>query len=66
MFTVQILKAYWADAVLSVAYLIHRMPLEAHDFRTPLEHLQGTSSYVVPPKVFGCKCFIHNHRPTLS
>lgn len=38
-------EAYWGDAVLSTAYHINRMPLKALDFKTPLELLQGTSSY---------------------
>lgn len=35
------------------------MHLRVLDFRSPLEVLQGTNSYIVPPKVFGCVYFIH-------
>lgn len=45
--------------------LIHRMPLKDFDFNNPGEPLQGTSSYVVLPKVFVYTCF-RDHRPTLS
>ncbi|XP_058002238.1 uncharacterized protein LOC131179411 [Hevea brasiliensis] len=35
------------------------MPLRTLEFKSPLEVLQGKNSYTVPPKVFGCVCFIH-------
>lgn len=53
MFGMQVPKTYWGDAVLLAAYIINRFPLKALDFKTPLELLQGTSSYIVSPKVFG-------------
>lgn len=66
MFTMGVPKHYWGDAVLTAAYLINRMPSRVLDYyyKTPLEVLQGTSSYLVPPKVFGCVCFVHDHRRT--
>lgn len=54
-------KAYQIDAVLSTTYLINRILLKALDLKTPTELLQGTSFYVVPPKVFGCTCLIRDH-----
>jgi hypothetical protein len=36
------------------------MPLRTVDFNTPFEMLIGTTSFKVPPKKFGCVCFIHN------
>src|SRR5262249_45436670 len=59
MFTMNIPKSYWGDAILSAAYLINRMPLRTLNFKTPLEVLQGKNSYIVPPKIFGCVCFVH-------
>ncbi|KAJ7961715.1 Retrovirus-related Pol polyprotein from transposon TNT 1-94 [Quillaja saponaria] len=66
MFTMNVPKAYWGDAVLSAAYLINRMSLRTLDFNTPLDVLQGNCSFVVPPKVFGCVCFVHEHGKNIS
>lgn len=59
-------KSIFGDVVLSAEYLINRIPLKALDFKTTLELLQETSSYVLPPEVFGCTYFVQVHRPTLS
>ncbi|KAJ7951046.1 Retrovirus-related Pol polyprotein from transposon TNT 1-94 [Quillaja saponaria] len=66
MFTMNVPKAYWGDAVLSAAYLINRMSLRTLAFNTPLDVLQGNCSFVVPPKVFGCVCFVHEHGKNIS
>ena len=54
MFTMNLPKAYWGDAVLVAAYLINRMPLKILNFKSPLEILTGNNNYIVPPKIFGC------------
>jgi hypothetical protein len=59
LFTMNLPKPYWGDAVLAAAYLINRMPLKTLNFKSPLEVLLGTTSYTVPPKIFGCVCFVH-------
>ncbi|XP_073098849.1 uncharacterized protein [Elaeis guineensis] len=56
----------WGEAVLTAAYLINRMPLRTLDYKTPLECLQGTNSFIIPPKVFGCVCFVRDHRPSVG
>ncbi|KAJ7978776.1 Retrovirus-related Pol polyprotein from transposon TNT 1-94 [Quillaja saponaria] len=52
--------------LISAAYLINRMSLRTLDFKTPLDVLQGNCSFVVPPKVFGCVCFVHEHGKNIS
>jgi hypothetical protein len=42
------------------------MPLRTVDFSTPIEILIGTISFKVPPKKFGCVCFVHNMSPGTS
>ena len=59
MFTMNLPKPYWGDAILVAAYLINRMPLKTLDFQSPLEALKGKNEYIVPSKVFGCVCFVH-------
>ena len=66
LFAMNVPKNYWGDAIMSAAYLINRMPLRTIDFKTPLEKLIGSNGYTVPPKVFGCTCFVHDHRRTLD
>ncbi|KAJ7982284.1 Retrovirus-related Pol polyprotein from transposon TNT 1-94 [Quillaja saponaria] len=41
------------------------MPLRALDFKT-LVDLLGNCSFIVPPKVFGCVSFVHEHRKDIS
>ena len=59
LFTMNLPKPYWGDAILVAAYLINRMPLKTLNFRSPLEALKGKNDYTVPPKIFGCVCFVH-------
>eukprot|EP00252_Welwitschia_mirabilis_P002409 TRINITY_DN1235_c0_g1_i6.p1 TRINITY_DN1235_c0_g1~~TRINITY_DN1235_c0_g1_i6.p1 ORF type:complete len:1428 (+),score=264.56 TRINITY_DN1235_c0_g1_i6:585-4868(+) len=59
MFTMNLPKGYWGDAVMAAAYLINRMPLRVLDYKSPVEVLQGKNSYTVPPRVFGCVCYVH-------
>ncbi|KAJ7969877.1 Retrovirus-related Pol polyprotein from transposon TNT 1-94 [Quillaja saponaria] len=66
MFTMNVPKIYWGDAVLSAAYLINRMPLRALEFKTPLDLLLRNCSFIVPLKVFGCVCFVHKHKKDIS
>lgn len=62
MFTMNLPKTYWGDAILVAAYLINRMPLKTLNFLSPLEALKGKNEYIVPPKVFGCVCFVHSRK----
>ena len=47
MFTMNFPKTYCGDVVLTRTYLINRIPLRVLKFRTPMEFLQGTCSYIV-------------------
>lgn len=38
------------DAILSVVYLINRMPLKTLNYQSPLEALKGENKHIVPPK----------------
>ena len=59
-------KILLGEAVLTTAYLINCIPLRTLEYKAPLEYLQGVSSFIVPPRVFGCVCFIWDHCPTVG
>jgi hypothetical protein len=60
LFAMNVLKYLWGEAAQTATYLINRISLRAVDFSTPIEMLTGTTSFKVPPKKFGCVCFVHN------
>ncbi|GMP83813.1 hypothetical protein CsSME_00037599 [Camellia sinensis var. sinensis] len=58
-------KRFWGDVVLTTTFLINRMPSRVLQFKTPLYTLSQYHSLPsllnIPPKVFGCVCYIHVH-----
>jgi transposase InsO family protein len=66
MFEMNVPKFLWGEAIKTAAYLINRMPTRILNFRTPIECLSGTNSFIVPPKVFGCTCFVHDYRNSIG
>ena len=63
MFSTNVLKYLWGDAVLTAAYLINRVPSKLLSFQTPVKifskcfpetRLLGN----LPLKTFGCTCFV--------
>lgn len=56
---------FWADAVLTVCYLINRMPSFVLDGAIPYNVLFPTAPlFPVSPKVFGCVCYVYDHLPS--
>lgn len=70
MFTMNVPKYLWGEAVLTACYLINRMPSKILNFQTPLNTLLKAFPLFhvlnLPPKIFGCKAFVHNHQPNQS
>ncbi|CAN1766567.1 Retrovirus-related Pol polyprotein from transposon TNT 1-94 [Linum perenne] len=63
MFSANLPKYFWGDAVLTATYLINRLPSKTLSFLTPLQCLQNvfpTNHLVsdIPLKMFGCTCFV--------
>ncbi|RVW99855.1 Retrovirus-related Pol polyprotein from transposon TNT 1-94 [Vitis vinifera] len=51
---------FWGDAVLTACYLINRMPSSVLHDQIPHSLLfPDQPLYFLPPRVFGCTCFIH-------
>ena len=51
---------FWGDAILAACYLINRMPSSILHDRIPHSTLLPTQPlFYLPPRVFGCVCFVH-------
>ncbi|KAJ9698075.1 hypothetical protein PVL29_007267 [Vitis rotundifolia] len=51
---------FWGDAVLTTWYLINRMPSSVLHDQIPHSLLfPDQPLYFLPPRIFGCTCFIH-------
>ncbi|KAJ9709547.1 hypothetical protein PVL29_001161 [Vitis rotundifolia] len=51
---------FWGDAVLTACYLINRMPSSIlHDQILHSLLFPDQPLYFLPPRVFGCTCFVH-------
>jgi hypothetical protein len=66
MFAMNVPKYLWSEAIMTAAYLINRMPSRVLEHKTPIECLTGENTFVVPPKVFGCVCFVKDYRPSVG
>jgi hypothetical protein len=66
MFTMNVPKFLWGEDVKTAAYIINRMPSRVLGYKTPMGCLNGTNDFIVPPKVFGCTCFVHDCRVPLE
>jgi hypothetical protein len=42
--------------------LINRMSSRVLGIKTPYELLFGVNEFIVPPRVFGCTCFVRDYR----
>lgn len=66
MYTMNVPKCLWGEAVLTATYLINRTPSMILGMKSPCELLLGENKFSVPPKVFGCTCFVRDHRPAVN
>src|SRR4051812_23212585 len=66
MFQMNMPKFLWSDAVLTATYLINRMPSRVLRMKSPCQIHLGENKFIVPPKVFGCTCFVRYYRPAVG
>ena len=53
-------QRFWGDAILAACYLINRMPSSVlHDQIPHFILLLTQPLFYLPPRVFGCVCFVH-------
>ena len=66
MFTTNVPKYLWGDAILTATFLINRMPTRVLGYKTPLEtfqtlYPQNRLITDLPLRIFGCSSFVHVH-----
>ena len=71
LFTANVPKRFWGDAILTACFLINRQPSKVLNFNTPLSCLRQSypksrSFSELELRVFGCKAFVHNFSPSKS
>jgi hypothetical protein len=67
MFSTNVPKHFWGEAVLTATYLINRMPSRVLKFQTPYQTLLTAFPHIkflsnLDPKIFGCSVFVHVHQ----
>jgi transposase InsO family protein len=66
MFTMNVPKFMWSEAVMMVTFLINRTPSRVIGMKSPCELIFTENKFPVPPKVLGCACFVRDHRPSVN
>jgi IS30 family transposase len=66
MFTMNVPKFLWSEAVLTATYLINRMPSKILGMKSPCQLVLNKNEFIVPPKLFGSTCFVRDHRPSMG
>ena len=64
LFSANVPKYFWGDAVLTACYLINRLPTKILNFKTPLDFFSNLlltyrNFSSLEPCVFGCVIFLH-------
>ena len=64
LFHTHVPQRFWGDAVLTACYLINWMPSSVLQNQVPHSLLfPNQPLYSLPPRVFGCTCFIQDLTP---
>jgi len=60
MFTMNVPKTFWFDAGQTATFLINRMLSCVLNYKSPIKVLSSPASlFPIPPKAFGCICYVH-------
>ena len=64
MFARTVPKFFWGAVVLTIAYLIHKMPTKSLNSKALIDTLKQHLPHInclgsLPPEVFGCIIFVH-------
>jgi hypothetical protein len=61
-FQINVPKFFWSEAILTVVYLINRLPCANLGFKSPYETLYRRKVNLEHLKIFECTCFVHKNR----
>lgn len=60
MFTMNVPRTFWSDAIQTAVYLMNKMPSWVLSYKCPLEVLSPNASlFSLPLRTFGCICYVH-------
>jgi Reverse transcriptase (RNA-dependent DNA polymerase)/Integrase core domain/gag-polypeptide of LTR copia-type len=59
LFSGNLPKLFWADAILASCYLINRLPSKILDYKSPLEIVYKRDINLSHLRCFGCICYLH-------
>jgi hypothetical protein len=62
MFTMNVPKFMWSEAVMMATFLINRTPSRVTGMKSPCELIFTENKFLVPPKVFGSTPSILDYR----
>jgi Integrase core domain/GAG-pre-integrase domain len=60
LFSANLSKTYWSDAILTACYLINHLSSHIFDFQSPMEILYNRKFNISHLQVFGCICYVHS------
>jgi IS30 family transposase len=60
LFSANLPKGFWFDAILTACYLINRLPSRVIEFRSPFEILYNRKFNLSHIRIFGCTCYVHS------
>jgi transposase InsO family protein len=66
MYTMNVPKFLWSEAIMTATYLINRTPSRILGMKSPCEMVFGENKFVVPLKLFGSTFFVRDHRPSIG
>lgn len=59
IFSANLPKSFWGEAMNTTAYLINRCPSSAINFKNPVEHWSGQPADYSGLRIFGCLAYAH-------
>ena len=66
-FKIRLQKRFWGEFILTVTYLINKLPFTTLQLKISMKVLRSFYPYIkhslnLPPRIFGCVSFVHIHK----
>lgn len=59
LFDAELSKGFWAEAVMTAAYIINRLPCKSNNNKSPIELWANERPNLAAMKIFGCTAMVH-------